>query len=373
MRLAVVIPCLNEARTIAAVIAEAKQGLLACGAALESSEIVVADNGSTDGSQALASAAGARVVAVPVRGYGAALHWGMAHADADFVIFGDADMSYDFTLLPRFVEASRDRTYDLVLGTRLGGEIQPGAMPFLNRHLGTPVLNLVIRACFGFRTTDCNSGMRLVRRDFYRSLNMRCPGMEWASELLIKTAVRHGSYREVPIRLRPDQRGRPPHMRRWRDGWRHLKSIAMLAPNRVLLLPAALLAAGSVLAWHDRPGLAATGVTFAYLIVLMGLGIKLLLHLDGVRPSKVVGAMVRLRMAETGVVVSLALLGASAALFAGFGSLAWGESAAALLAMAGGATLLEVLFLETVRTHLVSDLQAAWTDAGAATGDRVRA
>src|SRR5204863_4233870 len=106
--------------------------------------------------------------------------------------------------------------------------------------------------CFGFRTTDCNSGMRLVRREFYRSLNMRCPGMEWASELLIKTAIRKGRYAEIPIRLRPDERGRPPHMRRWRDGWRHLKSIVMLAPNVTVLAPAAAFAlAGAVLfPWH---------------------------------------------------------------------------------------------------------------------------
>lgn len=366
MRLAVVIPCLDEARTIADVVAEARAGLAACGGALTSSEVIVADNGSSDGSQALALAAGARVVDVPVRGYGAALHWGIARADADYVLFGDADMSYDFSLIPRFVEALRaagPEGADLVLGTRLGGDIQPGAMPFLNRRLGTPVLNAVIWLFFGFRTTDCNSGQRLVRRAFYRGLNMRCPGMEWASELLIKTAVRGGRYVEVPGRLRPDRRGRPPHMRRWRDGWRHLKSIVMLAPNRAVLVPAALLAAASALLWTTRPAAAWTGLSLAYLAAIVGVGIKTILHVDRVRPSKAIGALLRLRAAETGIAVALALVASGAAILAGVWSPPGADVAGALLATAGGATLLGVLFFETVRTHLVSDLEGAWAGA----------
>lgn len=365
MRLAVVIPCLNEARTIAAVVAEAREGLAACGADVTHGEIVVADNGSTDGSQDLARKAGARVVDVPVRGYGAALHWGIVCSGADWVLFGDADMSYDFSLLPRFVaEAKKSPAPDLVLGSRLAGEILPGAMPFLNRHLGTPGLNTAILLFFGFRTTDCNSGQRLVRTAFYRELNMRCPGMEWASELLIKTAVREGVYREVLGRLRPDQRGRPPHMRRWRDGWRHLKSIVMLAPNRAVLLPSALLAAGSgaALAMTDARDAAATGLLLAWFGVLMGLGIKLVLHVDRVRPSQVIGTLLRGRTAETGIALALLLLAGGASV------LGWGEpealrgAPAAILMAAGAATLLAVLYFETVRTHLVSDLDGAWTD-----------
>jgi hypothetical protein len=358
MRLAVVIPCLNEARTIADAVAEARQGLDAAATALTSSAILVADNGSTDGSQALARAAGARVVDVPVQGYGAALHWGIAHADADYVLFGDGDLSYDFTLVPRFVGALAGGPQDLVLGTRLRGEILPGAMPFLNRHVGTPALNAVIRLFFGLRTTDCNSGQRLVRRDFYRALNMRCAGMEWASELLIKTAIRGGRSVEVPCRLRPDRRGRPPHLRRWRDGWRHLKSIAMLAPNRAVLVPAALLAAACAATWSARPALAATGLALSYVTAIVGVLIKTILHVDGVRPSAVVAALLRGPAAETGFLLAALLLVAGVGLL-----LRGGPDAAvggALLAVGGGVTVLGVLFFETVRTHLVSDLDAAW-------------
>ncbi|MCX6704885.1 MAG: glycosyltransferase, partial [Candidatus Woesebacteria bacterium] len=170
-----------------------------------------------------------KIINVPIRGYGAALHWGIMKSRGMYVIFADADLSYPFNNLKKFKEIINSQP-DLVLGSRLKGKISKGAMPFLNQYFGTPILTFLIRMGYQIATTDCNSGMRMVKKTFYTTLNMRNSGMEWASELLLKTANKKGKYLEVPISFHKDKRGRAPHLSRWTDGWRHLKAIILLKP-----------------------------------------------------------------------------------------------------------------------------------------------
>jgi len=238
--LSFVIPCLNEEKTIErAVLAASQAGRKNIPGRFE---VIVADNGSTDGSvKKVKKQKIARLVHVPVRGYGAALHWGILKAKGEYVLYADADLSYDFGEARKFVKLL-DKDFDLILGSRIKGKIDDEAMPFLNRYLGTPFLTFLIRLIYGVKTSDCNSGMRMVKKSFYKTLHMRNSGMEWASELLLKTALRKGRYTEVPINFHKDQRGRPPHLLRWADGWRHFKAIALLKPNFLAVFLAVFLA-----------------------------------------------------------------------------------------------------------------------------------
>ncbi|MBZ4421558.1 glycosyltransferase family 2 protein [Myxococcus sp. RHSTA-1-4] len=234
MEVSVVIPCLNEVRTLGACIEKALASFQRLGLR---GEVVVADNGSNDGSVELAQSLGARVVHVPQRGYGNALRFGMAGARGRWLIMGDADDTYNFEEIGPFVERMRNGA-EFVMGTRLGpGKIMPGANPLLNRYVGTPVLTFVLNRLFSTRIRDVNCGMRGLTREAFDRLQLESEGMEFASEMVIKAALHDLDIQEVPVTLYPDRRGRPPHLRRWRDGWRHLKFMLLHAPDQLLFRP----------------------------------------------------------------------------------------------------------------------------------------
>lgn len=249
-------PCLNEAATVADCVKQARDALAKYGV---SGEVIVADNGSTDGSRELAAAAGARVVPVPVRGYGSALLAGIASARGEYVVMGDADGSYDFMAIDAFLAKLREG-YDLVMGNRFKGGIAQGAMPFLHRWLGNPVLSFLGRLFFGSDIGDFHSGLRAFRRSPILALDLRTTGMEFASEMVVKSAVEGLRIAEVPVTLGPDKRGRPPHLRTWRDGWRHLRFLLLYSPRWLFLYPgAALMAVGGLVGLWLLPGERALG------------------------------------------------------------------------------------------------------------------
>jgi hypothetical protein len=230
-------PCLDEAETLETCVRKARGFLDRTGIA---GEVVVADNGSTDGSREIARRLGARVLEVPQRGYGAALIQGIHAARGRYVIMGDADDSYDFSSLDEMVAALRDGA-DLVMGNRFRGGIRPGAMPALHRYLGNPVLSFVGRLFFRCGIGDFHCGLRGFRRESARSLDLRTTGMEFASELVVKASLARQRIVEVPVVLHPDGRSRPPHLRSWRDGWRHLRFLLLFSPRWLLLYPGLLL------------------------------------------------------------------------------------------------------------------------------------
>lgn len=240
-----VLPCLNEAETLEGCIRAAKKCLADNG---YTGEIVVADNGSDDGSQEIAERCGARVVSVSERGYGSALMAGFEAARGEVVIMGDADLSYDFEEGARFVEKMREG-YDLVMGSRFKGSIEPGAMPPLHRWLGNPVLSALGRWLFGTAVSDFHCGIRALRRAKYDDLHLHTTGMEFASEMVVKATVVGLRIAEVPATLRPDGRSRPPHLRTWHDGWRHLRFLLTLSPRWTLLIPGFVLMAAGLGLW----------------------------------------------------------------------------------------------------------------------------
>ncbi|ATY33852.1 glycosyltransferase family 2 protein [Sphingomonas psychrotolerans] len=243
IELTIVMPCLNEAETIAVCVKKARAFLAEHAIA---GEVIVADNGSIDGSQQIANALGARIVHVPARGYGAALIGGIEAAKGKYVAMGDADDSYDFGGLMPFVAALREGA-DLVMGNRFQGGIAQGAMPPLHRWLGNPVLSFLGRTFFDIPVGDFHCGLRAFRRDSISGLGLTAPGMEFASEMVVKAAISKLDIREVPTTLQPDGRSRPPHLRTWRDGWRHLRFLLIYAPKFLFLYPGLALAVAGLI------------------------------------------------------------------------------------------------------------------------------
>lgn len=268
-------PCLNEAETLETCINKAKHFLK------ENSipgEVVIADNGSTDGSQEIAAKAGARVVSIPQKGYGSALMGGIEAAQHEFIIMGDADDSYDFTNLMPFVNALQNGA-DLVMGNHFKGGIMPGAMPFLHRYLGNPVLSWLARLFFKSDIRDFHCGLRGFRRKSILSLNLQTTGMEFASEMVVKATMRNLKIAEVPTVLYPDGRSRPPHLQTWSDGWRHLKFLLLYSPRWLFLYPGIFLVVLGILTSAILlPGPLAIGtfildintLMYASLLIIMG-------------------------------------------------------------------------------------------------------
>ena len=275
--LTILMPCLNEAETLATCIGKAFAWLERSGV---SGEVLIADNGSTDGSQAIAIAAGARVVAVTAKGYGSALLGGIRAARGRYVIMGDSDDSYDFGDLDAFIDKLREG-HALVMGNRFKGGIKPGAMPPLHRYLGNPVLTTVGRIFFRSPCGDFHCGLRGFDRAAILALDLQAPGMEFASEMVVKATIHELNIAEVPTTLSPDGRSRPPHLRSWRDGWRHLRFLLLFSPRWLFLYPGlGLMAAGAVvMAWLLPAPRVVFGVTFGiHTLYFASLGVVVGFH-----------------------------------------------------------------------------------------------
>ena len=366
MELTVVLPCLNEAETLAVCIRKAKASIAGLGI---DGEVVVADNGSTDGSQDIARAEGARVVDVPIRGYGAALTAGIADAEGEFVIMGDADDSYDLSNLGPFVEALRGGA-DLVMGNRFAGGIEPGAMPALHRYLGNPALTAIGRFLFRSPAKDFHCGLRGFRREAILELDLRTTGMEFASEMVVKATLNKLNIVEVPTTLSPDGRSRAPHLRRWHDGWRHLRFLLLYSPRWLFLYPGVVLflvglvLGGVLLAGPIQIGehaLDVSALVYAMAAVLIGFQAILFAAFSGafvaneglMLPSPGMQKAFKVLNLERGLIIGLLLLIVGVGL-AIYGFIIWGSSdfgaldAGDAIRLAVPAATLSVLGFETI-------------------------
>ncbi len=344
----IVMPCLNEVQCLPHCIRNAQEALLRIAAEHGlTGEIVIADNGSTDGSQALATSLGARVVAVAVRGYGAALIGGSRAARGTYILMGDADGSYDFVDGVAMI-GELERGAELVMGSRFRGGIAKGAMPWKNRYIGNPILTGILNLFFGADISDAHSGLRAIRKDAFLDLRLSGTGMEFASEMVIKAALKRLLIVETPVKLLPDLRDRAPHLRPWRDGWRHLRYLFMLSPTWLFAIPgfAAFLSGTLILGVAILRSLGLTGrttfgqswivvgallATVGHMAALMGVAS----HVYGVRagyrlPRPWLGTARSVLNLESCVIFGLSLIGISFLGLAAVG-IYWGsESFAAL-------------------------------------------
>jgi glycosyltransferase involved in cell wall biosynthesis len=327
IELTVVMPCLNEAETLAICVDKALAALAENHIA---GEVVVADNGSTDGSQNIAIEHGARVVPVPLRGYGAALNAGIQAARGKYILMADADDSYEFAHIPRFLAELRDRPdgsagSDLVMGNRFRGGIGPKAMPPLHRYLGNPVLSFLGRTLFHAPIGDFHCGIRAFSKDAYERLQLRTTGMEFASEMVVKSSLLGQKMTEVPTTLKKDGRSRPPHLKTWRDGWRHLRFLLMYSPRWLFLYPGlALMIVGlALMVWllpAERPlghvnlgvdtlAYAAAAVLLGFQLVFFAVAAKVFAITEGLLPEdESFDRWFRYITLETGLIVGALLL-----------------------------------------------------------------
>jgi glycosyltransferase involved in cell wall biosynthesis len=322
MELTILMPCLNEAETLAVCISKAKNWLSSEGI---SGEVLIADNGSSDGSQRIARALGARVLEVSTRGYGAALYAGASNAKGRFVIMGDSDDSYDFSNLMPFLEELRKGT-DLVMGNRFAGGIEKGAMPWKNRYIGNPALSFLGRFLFKIPVRDFHCGLRGFSKAAFHKMGLRTTGMEFASEMVIKTKVLGMKISEVPTTLSVDGRSRPPHLNPWRDGWRHLRFMLALSPKWTFFIPGVVLMTlglafyvpllfgnlqiGSFVLSTNGLYVSSTIFVIGFVQMILGVAVRIFATREGLLPSsEVISKTLRRPIFEIGSIVGLAILG----------------------------------------------------------------
>jgi glycosyltransferase involved in cell wall biosynthesis len=370
--LTILMPCLNEAETLLACIKNAKSWISTSNLTVE---ILVSDNGSSDGSIAIATAEGARVINVVERGYGSALYHGIHAAGGKWIIMADSDDSYDFSKLDLFI-AELEQGADFVIGNRFLGGIEEGAMPWKNRYIGNPVLSLIGRSLFGLGVRDFHCGLRAITKSAFEKLDLRSSGMEFASEMVIRAALENMRIAEVPVKLRKDGRSTGPHLRPWRDGWRHLRFMLLYSPNWLFLAPSTILLTVACLIYlvlltgpvslfdvvFDVHTLfyAQAGIVLGFLGISTGLLSKLFAAREGlIKDDELFVAAKSSRGLEYGSILGALMMIVGFALgisalqawqMIGFGELGYGElmrtiSLSTLLILLGGVTVLSSLMV----------------------------